>query len=217
MAKAKDMLVPLNVYLSAGIHIGMSQRLKAMQPYIYKVRPDKLSVFDVQKIDERLSSAAKLLSRYEPKDILISSRKRNGFLPIVKFAEAVGGATAICGRFMPGTLTNPNFPEYFEPKIIIVTDPFADKQAVLEAYNANIPIIGVCDTFNDPKFIDLVVPGNNKGRKSVALLYWILAREYLKARGTIAGDAEFKHTLEEFEAQASAPVASGEGDAAESE
>ncbi len=199
MARTREMLVPLNMYLSAGIHIGMNQRLKAMQSYIYKVRPDKLSVFDLQKIDARLAAAAKFLSKYEPKDILAVSRKRNGHLPVVKFADAIGGATAVYGRFMPGMLTNPNAQNYFEPKIVIVTDSFADKQAVQEAYNANLPIIGICDTFNDPKFIDLVIPGNNKGKKSVALLYWILAREYLKARGEIKGDAEFKFAAEDFE------------------
>ncbi|MFH1126864.1 MAG: 30S ribosomal protein S2 [archaeon] len=195
----KELLVPLNVYLSTGIHIGMIQRLKVMAPYIYKVRSDKLAVFDIQKIDERIRLASQMLAQYEPGEILVVSRKKNGHKSVVMFAEAVAGVHAEYGRFMPGTLTNPHYDGYFEPKIIVITDPFADKQALLEAYNANIPVIGLCDTYNNPQYVDLIVPLNNKGKKSVALFFWILAREYLKIRGVIKGDAEFKYVAEDFE------------------
>lgn len=197
-ASEESLLVPLNVYLSTGIHIGMNQRVKAMMPYIYKIRSDKLSVFDIQKIDERLGLSAKFLAQYDPKDIIVVSRKKNGFNPVKKFADVLG-STAVTGRFMPGTLTNPNYPKYVEPKIIIITDPFADKQAIDEAFNANIPIVAMCDTYNDTRNVDFVLPLNNKGKKSVALAYWVLAREILKIKGEIKGDAEFKHTVEDFE------------------
>ncbi len=195
----KELLVPLNQYLSTGIHIGMIQRLKVMMPYIYKVRQDKLAVFDIQKIDERIRLASAMLAKYEPEEILVVSRKKNGQKPVVKFAEAVGGAHAKWGRFMPGTLTNPNYDGYFEPGIIVVTDPFADRQALLEAFNANVPVIGLCDTYNNPQYVDLIVPLNNKGKKSVALVFWLLAREYLKIRGNIKGDAEYKYSADDFE------------------
>ncbi len=197
--KDTGMLVPLNVYLSSGIHIGMKQRLKAMEHYVYKVRPDKLAVFDISKINEKIRIAAKLLSKYEPEDILVVSRKRNGHKSAATFAKAVEGSKAVWGRFMPGTLTNPNYKNYIEPKIAVITDPFADKQAMQESYNANIPIIAMCDTFNDPRYVDIIIPMNNKGKKSVALVFWILAREYLKNKGIIKGDAEMKETLEDFE------------------
>lgn len=192
-------LVSLNSYLSSGIHIGMKQKVRAMERYIYKVRSDKLAVFNVQKIDEQLSAAAKLLAKYSPKDILVVSRKRNGFKPVTTFAESIGGANVIYGRFYPGTLTNQSYKKYIEPKIILATDPYLDKQAISEAVRTNIPIIAMCDTFNDPRNVDLVISMNNKGRKSIALAYWILAREILKIKGEIRGDAEFKRTLEEFE------------------
>ncbi len=195
---SEKLLVPLNVYLSTGIHIGMKQRVKDMEPYIYKVRPDKLAVFDISRINEKINLAVNMLSNYDPEDILVVSRKINGHKPVVKFAEAIG-CRAVYGRFMPGTLTNPYYDKFIEPKIIILTDPFADKQALEEAVKANIPIIAMCDTFNSTRFIDLVVPMNNKGKKSVALVYWIIAKEYLKARGIIKGDAEFKYTVDDFE------------------
>ena len=194
----KKLLVPLNVYLSTGIHIGMKHRVKDMEKYIYRVRQDKLAVFDIPKIDYKIRMAAKMLSRYEPNEILVVSRKKNGHKPIVKFAEIIG-ANAMYGRFMPGTLTNPKYEKYLEPSIVILTDPFADKQAFEEALKSNIPIIAMCDTFNSTKNIDLVIPMNNKGRKSVALAYMLLAREYLKERGVIKGDAEFQYTIKDFE------------------
>lgn len=199
----KQFLVPLSVYLSTGIHIGMKHRVKDMEKYIYKIRQDKLAVFDIPKIDYKLRMAAKLLARYEPQDILAVSRKKNGHKPVVKFAEIIG-AKAFYGRFMPGTLTNPKYEKYIEPKVIILTDPFTDKQAFEEAIKSNITIIGMCDTFNQTKYLDLVIPMNNKGRKSVALAYMLLAREYLKLRGVIQGDAEFTYSIQDFEM----PVAS---------
>ncbi len=203
MAKQKQqtqnkLLVPLNVYLSTGIHIGMKQKLKEMMPYIYKIRQDKLAVFDISKIDEKIRLAINMVSNYDPEDILVVSRKLNGHKPVVKFAEATG-SKYVYGRFMPGMLTNPSYDKYIEPKLLIVTDPFADKQAVMEAVKANIPIIAMCDTFNSTRFIDLVIPMNNKGKKSVSLVYWLLAKEYLKKRGVIKGDAEFKYTVDDFE------------------
>lgn len=192
------MLVSADTYLASGIHIGTRQKIKQMQKYIYKIREDKLSVFDVQKINQRIKLAAQFLSNYKAKDILVVSRKKIGHKPIVKFAELTG-AKAVYGRFMPGMLTNPNYKEYLEPKVLIVTDPFADKQAVKEGYNANIPVIGICDTYNDPKYLDLVIPMNNKGRKAIALLYWILAREFLKEKKKIKGNKDFKVKIEDFE------------------
>lgn len=197
--KAEELLVDKTAYLSAGVHIGMKQQLKAMKRFIFKVRPDKLAVFDVNLIDRQLRTAAKMLAGYKPEDVLVVSRKRNGHKPVAKFAEAIGGARAVYDRFYPGTLTNPSYRGYIEPKIVVVTDPNVDKQAVQEAFDSNIPIIGLCDTFNDPQYIDFVISVNNKGRKSIPLVYYLLAREVLRARGDIKGDAEFRYTLEDFE------------------
>ncbi|MBW6452007.1 MAG: 30S ribosomal protein S2 [DPANN group archaeon] len=198
-SSTQDTLVPIQAYLSTGIHIGMKQRLKAMSKYIYKVRDDKLAVFNIQMIDDQLKNAAKMISKYDPKDILVTSRKKYGQKPAVMFAKAIGGANAVYGRFFPGSLTNQKYRKYMEPKLAMVTDPHLDKQVVKEAFNCNIPIIGICDTFNNPQYLDLVISSNNKGRKSLALVYWILAKEVLKLRGDIKGDAEFKYTVEDFE------------------
>lgn len=123
-------LADRNDYLSAGVHIGMRMKTKGMEPFIFKTRTDGLSVLDIEKTDERIKIVAGFLAPY--KEMMVVCRKTNGFKSINKFAGVVG-AKAVEGRFLPGTLSNPNFKDYTEPEIVIVTDPIADKQAITEA------------------------------------------------------------------------------------
>jgi len=192
----EGLLVPLDDYLSNGIHVGLKYRTSDMRPFIYKIRPDKLCVFDVKKIDDRIRVAAAFLSRCDPKEMMLVSNRVYGRRSIKKFAEYVG-AKAFTDRFVSGTLTNPNIETYAEPKLIIITDPNADQQAIKEAVISGIPIIAICDTNTRLKNIDLVIPANNKGKNSLALIYWILTKEILKAQGK-----EFSAPLEEFISQA---------------
>ena len=185
-------------YLSAGVHIGMKQQTKDMKKFIYKIRPDGLAVLNVALIDERLKTAAKFMAQYE--NIMVVSRKLTGQKPAIKFAETTK-TKAVVGRFLPGTITNPAFRGYFEPSIIVVTDPLVDKQAITEAVKMRIPIIALCDTFNETSLIDFVIPCNNKGRKALGIIYHTLALEYLKAKGKIASDEEFTVSPEDFEAK----------------
>jgi len=181
-------------YLSAGMHIGMKQQTKHMKRFIYKVRDDGLAVLDLQTIEKRIQLAGKFLARF--KNIVVVSRKNVGWKPVLKFAE-VTNSKAIIGRFLPGTVTNPSFPGYYEPDVIIITDPQVDLQAIKEALKMQIPIVALADTSNEINSIDLVIPVNNKGRKSLAMVYWLLAREILKNRGVKEEDMSFKP--EEFE------------------
>ena len=189
------LLMPRQKYLASGIHIGTKQRTKKMKEFIYKVREDGLTVLNLKKIDERIRVAAKFLSRYER--ILVVGRKAVAHKPIKKFAEIVG-AKAVVGRFMPGTLTNPSYKEFFEAEIVLIVDPLIDKQALSEAVKARIPIVAICDTSNETRDVDLVIPANNKGRKALATLFWLLAREILKERKEIKSDSEYKYKVEDF-------------------
>jgi small subunit ribosomal protein S2 len=110
------------------------------------------------------------------------------------------GTIAIAGRFMPGTLTNPQTSQFIEPELIVLTDPAGDAQAMREALNIGVPIIALADTNNETRNVDIVIPTNNKGRRSLALVYWILTREILKAQGKIAQDSDFTPTVDDFEA-----------------
>jgi len=192
---SKEMLVDRSEYLTSGVHIGMKTCTKYMKKFIYKIRDDGLAVFNVQKVDNRVKIASNFLYKFDK--ILAASRKANGMQAVSKFAEVVDGK-AVTGRFPPGTLTNPSFKEFYEPDVVVVVDPLIDRQAVTEAKKKRIPVVALCDTFNECSDIDLVVPANNNGKKSIALLFWIMAREILKHRKKIKTKKDFKYTLKEF-------------------
>ena len=189
------LLIPKEQYLAAGIHIGMKQRTEQMREFIYKVREDGLAVLNLKKIDERIRTAAQFLSRCER--ILVASRKSVAKEALEKFAEVIN-AKVITTRFMPGTLTNPTYKNFFEADAVLVADPLIDIQALQEAVKARVPVVAVCDTFNETKDIDLIIPANNKGKRALSTLFWLLAREILKERGEIKSDKEFAYKIEDF-------------------
>lgn len=194
-----DTLVPEDMYLTSGVHIGTQQKTKDMRPFIYRVRNDGLYVLDVGMTDQRIRDAAALFARTDPSRILVVSARQYGQKPAREFAKAIG-AMAIVGRFMPGTLTNPNTPNFIEPDVMVVTDPLGDAQSLREAVNIGVPVVGLADTNNELKNIDLAIPTNNKGRRSLAFVYWLLTRETLKAMGRIKSDDEWTRPVEDFEA-----------------
>ncbi len=195
-----ELIVEENLYLTAGVHIGTQVKNKDMMKFVYKVRSDGLYILDINKTDERIRLAAKFLARYPPEDILVVAQRQYGQKPATMFAKVIGGAKVVAGRFIPGILTNPKLPNYMEPSVIFINDPAADSQALKEAVKSRIPVVALCDANNRTSYVDLVIPANNKGRRSLALVYWLLAREILKARGDIKRDDEYKYTIEDFEA-----------------
>jgi len=192
-----DFLIPLDNYLKVGLHIGTKFRTKYIEPFIYKIRSDGLAVLNVKKIDERIEVAAKFLSQYEPNEILVVCRRENGWKPVKLFSKLTG-VRVIAGRYRPGMLTNPNLDNFTETKVLFVVDPWPDKNAVKDAMAMGIPIVALCDTNNESNMIDLVVPCNNKGKKSLALFFWVLTKEYLKNRGLLKKGEELKQTLDDF-------------------
>ena len=190
------LLVANDEYLKSGIHIGTKFKTKHMENFIYKTRPDGLSVLNVQKIDERIRMAANLLSNYAPEDILLACRRENGWKAVKKFAE-ITGCKYFAGRYPPGVLTNPSLKNFIEAKILFVMDAWPDKNAVEDAMKMGIPVIALCDTNNHANNIDLVVPCNNKGKKSIGLLMFLVAKIYADKRGMI-NEKDFKYTLDDF-------------------
>jgi small subunit ribosomal protein S2 len=190
-----DLLIPVDDYLGAGVHIGTQQKTKDMERFIHRVRTDGLYVLDVSMTDRRIRTAADFLANYDAEQILVASSRQYGRFPAEKFAEAVG-ARARTGRFIPGTLTNPKYDGYIEPDVVVVTDPIGDSQAVKEAITVGIPVIAMCDSNNTTSNVDLVVPTNNKGRKALSVVYWLLANETLDRRG-----AEPAYALGDFESE----------------
>ena len=196
MAEEEQFLVPTDQYLKSGIHIGTKFRTKYMKQFIYKTRSDGLSVLNLQKINERIKLAANMISQYNPEDILICSRRENGWKAARMFGKATG-AKIFAGRYPPGILTNPSLENFIEAKIILVTDSWPDRNVINDAIKIGIPVIALCDTNNQSNNIDLVVPCNNKGKKSLGLFFYILAREYMTAKG-MAKEGNFPHKLDDF-------------------
>ena len=200
VSAAEELLLPRDTLLSAGIHIGTRMKTLDMASFIYRVRPDGLFVLDVKKTDDRIRVAAKFLARYEKAKVAVSATRLYAHEPVKKFCE-VTGATPIIGRFIPGQLSNPQYRSRIDPEIIIVSDPRADAQAVKEASKVGIPIIALCSTDNEFAGVDLVVPTNNKGRRALAVIFWLLARQILRERGEIGPDKDPQATIDDFEAK----------------
>ena len=194
MDESLALLVPHDVYEQHAVHIGTTQKSADMKKFLATMREDSsgLHLIDVHHTDSRIRVAAKFLSRYDPERVLIVSARQYGQRPARKFAESIG-SMRIVGRFIPGTLTNPRLRTYIEPEVILVTDPAADSQALSEAVSSGIPVVGICDANNRLRNVDLVLPANNKGRRSLALVYWLLAREILKLRSSIS-DADWERS-----------------------
>jgi len=178
--------------LSTGIRVGTEVKTKFMIPYIIQANPEGLYLFDLDITLNRIQTAARFIKKFDIEKVIVYSGRVYATTPIEKFCELTG-AKKMLGRFMPGTLTNPSLPYYSEPLLIIISDPQVDAQAVTEATNAGIPVIGIANTDNVTSELDLVIPANNRGRKALATVYWLLAREILQDSKTM------KYEIEDFE------------------
>lgn len=197
-AGEEGLLLLQDTLLSAGIHIGTRTKTKDIVPFIYRVRPDGLFVLDVKKTDDRIRIAAKFLARFDPSKVAVVAGRLYGRTPVSKFCE-VTGATPITGRFVPGLFSNPLYPGHIEPEVLVASDPQADTQAIKEASEIGIPVVALCSTDNDFTDVDFVIPTNNKGRRALAVVYWLLAREVMRERGEIPPDGDIPLSIDDFE------------------
>ena len=198
--KEDKMMLSEETYMTSGVHIGTRQKTSDIKEFIYKVRNDGLYIIDVKKTDERIKHAAKFLVKFDPSKVLVVSVRQYGQKPVQKLGENTG-MQILEGRFRPGILTNPNSKEFFEPEVVLLTDPLADIQALKEAKNIGVPVVALCDTNNETRYVDYVIPTNNKGRRALAPIYWLLTREILKEQGKIKKDGDFTEEVEDFEAE----------------
>jgi small subunit ribosomal protein S2 len=190
-------LVNVDLYLKNGIHIWTKYKNGPMRKFVFKSRNDKINVMDIQIIDKRIKIAIDFISKYEPTDVVFISRKKYA-LPGVKILEQSFGYKSKLNRFIPGTFTNPESEHFIEPKLVFIADPNVDRQAVVESTKANIPIVALCTTSSNTRNIDLIIPYNNKGRKSVALFFWLLIRELELKNGIIKSDKDYAYTIEDL-------------------
>ena len=191
----ESMLLPQETYLVHKVNIGALQKSADMKPFLSDDSDGTgLHLIDLEQTDARMRVVSQFLNRFDPSRILVVSARQYGQRPARKFAQAIG-AMHIVGRFIPGTLTNPRLRTYIEPELIVVTDPQADQQSLSEAVSTGLPVVAVCDANNNLRNVDLCLPANNKGKQSLALIYWLLSREVLKIRGTM--DDETWETMQD--------------------
>lgn len=184
--------------LSTGIRVGTHVKTKFMAPFVTIATPDGMYQFDMDITLQRIDAAARFMNNVGPKNVLVCSGREFAYSPIEKFCEIVGSQMKLT-RFMPGTLTNPALKYYIEPRLIMVSDPQVDEQAVIEATNAGIPVIGISNTDNITSNLDLIIPANNKGRRSLATIYWLLARRILIEQGNLTEDGQMQYEIDDFE------------------
>ncbi|MEJ2261349.1 MAG: 30S ribosomal protein S2 [Nitrosopumilaceae archaeon] len=184
--------------LSTGIRVGTQVKTKFMKPFITKASPEGLYMLDLDITLEKIKTAAKFINRLGTDKLIVCSGRQYANTPIEKFCEMLD-SKKLLGRFLPGTLTNPSLPYYIEPKLVLISDPQVDEQAVIEATNAGIPIIGISNTDNITSKLDVVIPANNRGRKALATVYWLLVRQILIERGELKEDESMKYEIDDFE------------------
>ncbi|MFP3309978.1 MAG: 30S ribosomal protein S2 [Acidilobus sp.] len=196
-AEEQGLLVPSELYKKAGVVYGTQICTKYMRQFVYKVLPDGFYLLDVKKIDERIRIAARFLASFDPAKIAVVATRIYGQKPVTTMCEKLG-CKAVVGRIVPGIFTNPKLDIYVEPEVVVVTDARTDRQAVVEASKIGVPVVALADTDSRIEDVDLIIPANNKGRRSLALVYYLLTREIMRSRGLLQPGQEPPFTYEDF-------------------
>jgi len=194
--KKGEMLVPLEEYVKAGIYLGTKVVTPDMRPFVYRRRADGLAIFNTDLIDEKLKEAIEFLKKFDAKDIIVVCKREAGWKAVEMFSN-ITGIRAFTKKYPAGILTNTSLPNFFENELTIVCDSWLDKNALNDTLKAKKKILMICDTNNFAKNTDKIVIGNNKSSKSLGIIFYLLTKEYCKAKDINANIPDLEWWTEE--------------------
>jgi len=179
--KKEEMLVPLDEYVKSGIYLGTKVVTPAMKPFVYRRRADGLAIFNTDLIDEKLKKGIEYLSKFDPEDIILVCKRPAGWKVVKKLGELTG-IRVFTEKYPAGILTNIQLPDFTENELTIIVDHWLDKNALNDTLNVNKKVLMICDTNNFSKGADCVIIGNNKGEKSLGVIFYLLTKGYCKEK-----------------------------------
>ena len=165
----------------AGCHLGGKKITKQMRKYVYTIRKDGIAIFDVNKIYEKIQVAARIIASVDPDSVISVSSREAGQRAVYKFSHFTR-TQAVTGRWSPGMLTNQTTKKYVEPRLLIVSDPRTDYNAILESSYVNLPVIAICNSDNMLKYVDCAIPCNNRNNYSIAMIWYLLTKAVLEIK-----------------------------------
>lgn len=198
MVKVSPQASDIKMMVLADTHLSARKCEPGMQTYVYGKADGGNCLMDLQKTWDKIVLAARVLATVEdPSTIYCVGQRPYAQRAIIKFAKEIG-ATAAPGRFTPGQFTNQVTQQFVEPRILLVADPRTDSQAIKESSYVNIPTIAFCGSDSPLEYVDVCIPGNNRGKESLGLLYWMLAREVKRIRGEVVRDHPWETKVDLF-------------------
>lgn len=193
-----NLLVPLEDYMKSSIHLGTRVITPDMRHYVYRRRSDGLAIFNTSKIDEKIKQAADFLAKFKPDQITVICKREAGWQAVEKFAEFTG-VKIFTKKYPAGVLTNSNLDNFMETDLIVIVDPWLDKNALSDAKKIKIPVIAICDTNNYTQHLDNILIGNNKSYKSLGLIFYLLAKLYKEKTGADYPDPQIEEFISDWD------------------
>jgi ribosomal protein uS2 len=178
----QTILTSLEDYIKTAAYLGTKVITPTMRKYVYRRRLDGLAILNTLLVDKKMAEGIDFIKQFKPSELTLICKREAGWRGAKMFSELTGVRT-YTKKYPSGVLTNTVLDDFIETKMVVICDPWLDKNALKDAKNIRIPVASICDTNNHTADCDVVMIGNNKSNKSMGLFFWLMAREYMKAHG----------------------------------